>query len=158
MEKISEEIKGNEHLFDNDKDIIIDETLLEEKPAWEDEEDKQLLVDLNKTNRLKKLKSTENESKISGLEFSRRLKKQYEKLQNKHDLLKWAESSEINTDANSAIEDLLKQNKGIFSDFTRRIDLLNKNTKELNGGILEVERLKDANIEEKSEYFYTLNN
>lgn len=74
-----------------EKDIIIDESFLEEKPAWEDEMDKDLLIDLNKSNRLKKLKAEENEGPISGVEYTKRLKKQYKKMKAKHDLLKWAE-------------------------------------------------------------------
>ncbi len=102
---------------ENDKDIIIDESLLEEKPAWEDEQDKELLVDLNKSNRLKKLKTADTEGPISGAEFSKRLKKQYEKLRHRHTLLKWAEGSDAGTEA-SALDELLKQNKGSFFDVT----------------------------------------
>ena len=94
------------------KDIIIDESLLEEKPAWEDEQDKELLIDLNKSNRLKKLKTTETESFISGTEFNKRLKKQYEKLKHKSSLLKWAEGvDEVPTETN-ALDILLRENKG----------------------------------------------
>ena len=136
---------------DNSKDIIIDESLLEEKPAWEDEQDKELLVDLNKSNRLKKLKSEDAEGPITGTEFSKRLKKQYEKMQRKHSLLKWAEASEAATET-GALDELLKQNKGTTKWWTKyTLDVFLKDTKGLAGGIIEVEQLKDANISEKSE-------
>ena len=94
------------------KDIIIDESFFEEKPAWEDDQDKELLIDLNKSNRLKKLKVKEDEGPVSGIELSKRLKKQYEKIKHKHSLLKWAEETTETTTESGALDILLKQNKG----------------------------------------------
>ena len=98
-----------------EKDIIVDESFFEEKPAWEDEQDKELLVNLNKSNRLKKLKTEEGENKVTGAEFSKRLKRQYTKMKHKHKLLDWAETAE--TDSNktnaSSIDSILKTSKSL---------------------------------------------
>jgi U3 small nucleolar RNA-associated protein 18 len=47
------------------------------KGAWEDEDDKRLKVSLVASNITKKLRNDVDEDVISGVEYSRRLRKQY---------------------------------------------------------------------------------
>ena len=77
----------------------------------EDIKDK-LTVNLNKTNKLRKLKKDIGESKISSEEYEKRIREQYNnmnKIKN-NDLYKWAEDEE-NEDTTTNENDLLKANK-----------------------------------------------
>ena len=77
----------------------------------EDIKDK-LTVNLNKTNKLRKLKKDIGESKISSEEYEKRIREQYNnmnKIKN-NDLYKWAEDEE-NEDTTTNENDLLKVNK-----------------------------------------------
>ena len=77
----------------------------------EDIKDK-LTINLNKTNKLRKLKKDIGESKISSEEYEKRIREQYNnmnKIKN-NDLYKWAEDEE-NEDITTNENDLLKVNK-----------------------------------------------
>ena len=77
----------------------------------EDIKDK-LTINLNKTNKLRKLKKDIGESKISSEEYEKRIREQYNnmnKIKN-NDLYKWAEDEE-NEDTTTNENDLLKVNK-----------------------------------------------
>ena len=77
----------------------------------EDIKDK-LTINLNKTNKLRKLKKDIGESKISSEEYEKRIREQYNnmnKIKN-NDLYKWAEDEE-NEDTTTNENDLLKANK-----------------------------------------------
>ncbi|KAF9970422.1 U3 small nucleolar RNA-associated protein 18 [Actinomortierella ambigua] len=50
------------------------------KPAWVDEDDKNLVVSLKAVNRLKKLRKTEEEDVVSGVDYEQRLRRQFEKI------------------------------------------------------------------------------
>ncbi|KAI9019584.1 WD40-repeat-containing domain protein, partial [Phycomyces nitens] len=51
-----------------------------QKPAWEDDDDARLQISLQGLNRLKKLRKTEDEDLVSGIEYERRLRKQFSKI------------------------------------------------------------------------------
>ena len=83
----------------------------EKNEKKEDIEDK-LAINLNKTNKLRKLKKDIGESKISSEEYEKRIREQYNnmnKIKN-NDLYKWAEDEE-NEDTTTNENDLLKVNK-----------------------------------------------
>ncbi|KAK0618240.1 WD40-repeat-containing domain protein [Bombardia bombarda] len=63
-------------------------------PAWEDSDDERLTVSLANATRLRKLRTTEAEDLVSGTEYARRLRQQYQRL---YPLPAWAR--EANTDA-----------------------------------------------------------
>lgn len=52
----------------------------EEKPAWEDSDDERLVVSLASVPQLRKLRETADDDVVNGKEYSRRLRKQYERL------------------------------------------------------------------------------
>lgn len=51
-----------------------------DKPAWEDSDDERLVVSLASVPQLKKLRETVDDDVVNGKEYSRRLRKQYERL------------------------------------------------------------------------------
>ncbi|EFY90273.1 WD domain, G-beta repeat containing protein [Metarhizium acridum CQMa 102] len=51
-----------------------------DRPAWEDSDDDRLVISLAGTNRLRKLRMTEADDLVSGLEYSRRLRQQFLRL------------------------------------------------------------------------------
>jgi hypothetical protein len=85
LEKDEEELRLEKQLFG-------DETLLENfgkvddeqkflppvgmKPAWDDEDDHKLALDVSSVRRLRKLRKNEKEKVISGAEYSKRLRNQ----------------------------------------------------------------------------------
>lgn len=52
----------------------------DDKPAWEDSDDERLVVSLASVPQLKKLRETVDDDMVNGKEYSRRLRKQYERL------------------------------------------------------------------------------
>jgi len=52
----------------------------DDEPAWEDSDDERLVVSLASVPQLKKLRETVDDDMINGKEYSRRLRKQYERL------------------------------------------------------------------------------
>jgi U3 small nucleolar RNA-associated protein 18 len=58
-----------------------------EKPAWNDSDDERMVVSLASVPRLRKLRETEEEDVVSGKEYVRRLRKEYQRL---HPAPKWA--------------------------------------------------------------------
>ncbi|KAF2640371.1 U3 small nucleolar RNA-associated protein-like protein [Massarina eburnea CBS 473.64] len=52
----------------------------EDKPAWEDSDDERLVVSLATVPQLRKLRETAEDDIVTGKEYSRRLRKQYERL------------------------------------------------------------------------------
>ena len=57
------------------------------KPAWEDKDDFALQVSLVGTDRTKKLRETEDEDVVSGVEYEQKLRRQFEKV---HPVPSWA--------------------------------------------------------------------
>ena len=64
------------------------------KPAWTDDTVGQLKVDIASQSRLRKLKTSEKEDSISGVEFSKRLKQQHESMTNGSELFNWAQPNQ----------------------------------------------------------------
>jgi hypothetical protein len=58
-------------------------------PAWVDEADEQLKVDISKQSRTRKLMQTEGETQINGLDYAQRLQKLRE-VQTSSALFDWA--------------------------------------------------------------------
>ena len=88
------------------------ETLKNEKKEKKEDIKEKLMINLNKTNKLRKLKKDIGESKISSEEYEIRIREQYNnmnKIKN-NDLYKWAEDEE-NEDLTTNENDLSKANK-----------------------------------------------
>ena len=88
---------------------------------------KELIIDLNKRNRLKKYKKDINENKITKEEYELRIREQYNSMKNikNNDLYKWAEDEEDdkstgndqeNLDLGGDLDNLLKTNKSIINE------------------------------------------
>ena len=88
---------------------------------------KELIIDLNKRNRLKKLKKDINENQITKEEYELRIREQYNTMKNikNNDLYKWAEDEEDdkstgndqeNLDLGGDLDNLLKTNKSIINE------------------------------------------
>ena len=83
-----------------------------EKLDKSEEIKEKLMINLNKTNKLRKLKKDAGESKISTEEYELRIREHYNNMNNikNNDLYKWAEDDE-NEDNTTNENDLLKENQ-----------------------------------------------
>jgi U3 small nucleolar RNA-associated protein 18 len=79
--------ESSEDEMDRLKQVQIDGYGYGRKPAWEDTDDFALQVSLVGTNRTKKLRETEEEDVVSGVEYEQRLRQQFEKV---HPVPSWA--------------------------------------------------------------------
>lgn len=64
-----------------------DSTVQHAPPAWEDSDDERIAISLQSHQRLRKLRTTENEDSVTGKEYVQRLRKQYQLL---HPMPRWA--------------------------------------------------------------------
>ncbi|KAH7091414.1 WD40-repeat-containing domain protein [Paraphoma chrysanthemicola] len=133
-----------------------------DKPAWEDSDDERLVVSLASVPQLRKLRETVEDDMVNGKEYSRRLRKQYERL---YPMPDWAlhatgktkkrrrtmdddesghgSASEMDTDD----EDLSSQP---LARLLKDADILSRNTRapvkrrKLQSGTVDIQRLKDV--------------
>jgi hypothetical protein len=116
----------------------------EDAPAWIDESDVNVKIDLTSSTRLRKLRRSDNETVITGDEYVKRLKTVYENLNYSQ---KWTKSKPILED-DADTPTLESRGRAIFShdkDFANS----NKNSdvdRPLPAGRLQVLPLKDANL------------
>ncbi|KAL9253474.1 U3 small nucleolar RNA-associated protein 18-like protein [Drosera capensis] len=141
-------------IYDLRKGIDDEKGNEQRKPAWVDEEDENMNINIAKVNRLRKLRKEEDETIISGSAYVSRLRAQHEKLNPGTD---WAcpvskaknyssdEASEVENDplargydATEGVDDILRTNE----------DLVMKSGARLLPGLLEYSRLVDANKED----------
>ncbi|EKX37648.1 hypothetical protein GUITHDRAFT_77909 [Guillardia theta CCMP2712] len=104
-------------------------------PAWQDEDDKNVSVDIKSKDRLKKLRKSEEEEAIDGEEYAQRLRSQVLKVNNN---VSWATRA-ANVKSADGEEDgmnLLKSTAKLTGSQNRL----------LPSAVLDVERMKDANI------------
>ncbi len=113
--------------------------------AWKDEEDDQIQINLNSKNKLKKFKKDE-ESIVSGKDFQNRLREQFEKLNSKSEIYKWATSNKnlvknkLDSEENNSDNEL--QNDFSEINNNNRLDNLFKTSKK----VLDSTHSKDSNI------------
>lgn len=101
-----------------------------ETPMWKDEEDENIKINLNKKNNLKKLKKNNEDNVITGSEFQERLREQFNKVNDKVDIFKWAfekdedlkQNSTNDQYSNDGISSLLKTNKTIIDPHAQTKD------------------------------------
>jgi U3 small nucleolar RNA-associated protein 18 len=104
--------------------------------AWRDEEDEKIQINLNKKNKLKKLKE-EGNNLISGKDFQNKLREQFEKLNQKSDIYKWAnqnqnKNNEENNININELDNLLKTNKNFL-----------KSTESIDSNNLQINQMED---------------
>ena len=140
---------------DNDEGMTSDE---EEEQAWVDSDDEKLSVPITSNNRTKKLRQNYQDSHISGADYVRRLRAQFEKI---YPRPQWADSisdsegdlSDGDYDSNSEQlnsvinGDVNALSKILESTFTYRDNIT---TKLLPEKSLDILRLKDANASHAS--------
>ncbi|VFQ81124.1 unnamed protein product [Cuscuta campestris] len=124
---------------------VEDEGTEEQKPAWIDEEDEKISIDLTGVNRLRKLRKEEEETVVSGSTYIARLRAEYLKLNPGTD---WARPDYKRGSLNSDDEDSDGENDGIV--LRTNEELVVKSSTKLLPGILEHSRLVDANKKEYS--------
>lgn len=113
----------------------IQEVPKKRKPAWVDEDDDSISVDIKNQKRLRKLRKTEDDATVSGLEFQNRLRSQFEKIVGKPN---WAKTDNKKLDSDDD-DEFLRSTK----------DYLAKSSS-LPSSIIEIRRVKDANSCKKS--------
>ncbi|CAL0303814.1 unnamed protein product [Lupinus luteus] len=129
-------------------DFSEDEADLQIKPVWVDEEEEKTTVNIAKLNRLRKLRTEEDESVISGSEYVSRLRAHHIKL---NPGTEWAQvdskskgdrssDDELTDDENEDVADVLRTNE----------DLVVKSSSKLLPGHIEYSKLVDANIQDPS--------
>ena len=97
----------------------------DKRPAWVDDSDAHLQVDIDSKSRLRKLKATEAETSVDGAEYQRRLQETYTKLHSAHSMFQWAQQAKDDSDAaedssdEDAIGTLLKSNTSVFGSRTQ---------------------------------------
>lgn len=106
------------------------DTTLRQAPAWVDEDDGRINVDVVAEPRLRKLRATEEEEELDGGEFTQRLRQQFEKV---HKRPGWADVLEQREP--TAAEQLLMSSA----------KLVGGKSKFIPRSVLEVTRAKDAN-------------
>ncbi|XP_020572561.1 U3 small nucleolar RNA-associated protein 18 homolog isoform X2 [Phalaenopsis equestris] len=125
----------------------------ERKPAWVDEEDEVMEVDIVSVRRLRKLRKEAGEKLISGAEYVSRLRAQHEKLNPRTD---WAEfnrkrneilASDDDSNDESGITTGDAEGDGVLRS---NYELVEKSSVKLLPGLLEYSRLMNANSEEPS--------
>jgi len=109
----------------------------EPQPAWEDPDEDQVQVNIVQCARLRKLRESEAEETLTGLEYERRLRQQHRKLNSR--TAKWASpSTQLRGTADGgSLDSLITRAGGLLSSSSL-----------LPPGQLEATRLKDANHEE----------
>ena len=110
---------------------------LTKKSAWVDEDDAEISVDIKAQNRTRKLRLTEDETKVSGSVYESRLRQQFEKI---YPTPSWVSKSKLEStsdDEDSETNSLFKTSHRILKD-TKKARILTPEK-------LLVVRMKDAN-------------
>lgn len=138
------------------------------KPAWEDEHDATVVVDVSRVSRLKKLRTTADEKVIPATEYANRLRAQHAKM---NPGTEWAELPWQKTKKNKRRreqggddfglgfgleeeeeeDEYEKQEGGHRNLLLEQSELVVKSKSRLPQGLLELSRVKDANDVEPSE-------
>lgn len=117
------------------------ETIEGRQPAWEDDADEEERIEISSESQFKKLRDTEDETVVSGKKFTQKLKRQFEKI---YGDASWADLDK-KTRKESSSEDDEED-----SVLTRAGRLLTGKADYLPSGILDITRIKDANIDKPS--------
>ncbi|KAG5408442.1 hypothetical protein IGI04_004761 [Brassica rapa subsp. trilocularis] len=118
----------------DDDDINQSEGVRKGEAAWEDEEQREISINIATVNRLRKLRREENESSISGSEYIARLRAHHAKLNPGTD---WARLDSLN----DGDDDILRTNEDL---------LVESGGNKLCSGLLEYTQLDNANVNDPS--------
>eukprot|EP00043_Microstomoeca_roanoka_P005218 m.54398 g.54398 ORF g.54398 m.54398 type:complete len:509 (+) comp12865_c0_seq2:51-1577(+) len=110
----------------------------EKKPAWIDDDDDQIRVDVTSKNRMRKLRETEEEIAVTGSKLTGRLRSQFEKL---HGKPTWADE-QLRQAAIDEDGDVDGANTALLRSTKR---LLDSSSSRLVRGTIDISRVKDGN-------------
>jgi U3 small nucleolar RNA-associated protein 18 len=135
----------------------------DDKPAWEDSDDERLVVSLASVPQLRKLRETVDDDMVNGKEYSRRLRRQYERL---YPMPDWAmhatgkanrkrrRTMEDGESGEGSASDMDMDEEDLSSQPLARLlkdaDILSRNTRgpmkrrKLQAGTVDIQRLKDV--------------
>jgi U3 small nucleolar RNA-associated protein 18 len=117
-----------------------------EKPAWEDQDDEAVMVDISSVNRLRKLRTKEDEKVISGAEYSKRLRSRFDEMSSS---TAWAKRTNDGDEADSD-DDEDEAEAGSEFDILRSTGGLFDRTSGIPAKKISMTRLKDANVQAPS--------
>ncbi|EOA20320.1 hypothetical protein CARUB_v10000628mg [Capsella rubella] len=135
----------DEQLSDEDNGQVVG--IKKGQAAWEDEEEKQININIASVNRLRKLRKEENEGLISGSEYIARLRAHHAKLNPGTD---WARPDSQIIDGESSDDDDDTLDGGVDDILRTNEDLVLKTGNKLCAGRLEYSKLVDANAADPS--------
>ncbi|KAH0907384.1 hypothetical protein HID58_039211 [Brassica napus] len=132
---------------DDDEQVSDDERVIRKgEAAWEDEEEKEININIASVNRLRKLRKEEDEGLISGSEYIARLRAHHAKL---NPGTEWARTDSQITDGDSSDDggdndddDILRTNEDL---------VVKSGGSKLCSGLLEYSKQADANIADHSD-------
>lgn len=145
--------------------------------AWVDSDDERVIVSLASNPRLRKLRTTESEDLINGKEYSKRLRRQFERLypvpdwanpsaakkvasQKRRKLSSGSESSEANTSADEIPGDLSVQPLAKLLQNTDSLVQLGSTStdvrKKLRSEVIDIHRTKDVGTAQPVKLLFTL--
>lgn len=140
---------------------------VDKKPVWEDEDDNTAVVNITGANRLKKLRTAADEAVIPASEYAARLRAQHKKL---NPGTTWAElpwqrkkrkirgggddfglALGLENEDEDEEEELSYEGEGDVGALLENNELAVKSKGRLPQGLIEVTRMKDANVVEPSD-------
>jgi len=151
---LEEALFGKDFLTDYEANNTSVEILIDKKPlkrpkqqVWHDDDDEEVVVNLDTSNRLKKLKDSKHDSFVTGTVMTEKLRERFQTRQLKWAKIKDDDVLEMNKDSGIDQEDLalLYQTGSMVSQPTKK-----KPTKQLLPGHVDIVRLVNANIAEPS--------
>ncbi|KAL9971505.1 hypothetical protein ACROYT_G017676 [Oculina patagonica] len=114
------------------------------RPAWEDEADEEERIQISSESRLKKLRDTQDETVVTGKKFTQKLQRQFEKI---YGDASWADLDKKTRKDSSSDNDDEEEEDSVLQRAGR---LLTGKADYLPSGILDITRVKDANIDKPS--------
>ncbi|CAA7031444.1 unnamed protein product [Microthlaspi erraticum] len=147
-EEIPDYEDDDEQLSDEEKRGQAEGRIRKGEAAWEDEEEKELTIDIATVNRLRKLRKEENEGLISGSEYISRLRAHHAKL---NPGTEWARPDSQVNDGESS-DDEYEGGEGDDDDILRTNEdlVVKRRGNKLSSGLLEYSKLVDANVADPS--------
>eukprot|EP01006_Ploeotia_vitrea_P052490 TRINITY_DN67692_c3_g1_i7.p1 TRINITY_DN67692_c3_g1~~TRINITY_DN67692_c3_g1_i7.p1 ORF type:complete len:566 (-),score=293.74 TRINITY_DN67692_c3_g1_i7:138-1763(-) len=120
------------------------------KPAWQDEDDEQVVVNLSSVNRRRKLRSSEAEVAVSGAEYARRLRRTFEDMSAADPSAAWAQlpGSAKSNDGKHSGDDNNDEDDADAALLGSNMSLLNKQSNLLAPTTIDMTRMKDGNAED----------
>ena len=109
-------------------------------PVWHDPDDEQQMVDLSAQPRLRKLRASDSEQRITAADYQQRLRQTYTNLNHAASWVK-AKRATVDTQEDDALWDVLRTSRSIKQ----------RDTTALPSGHLDIQALKDANAQQPAQ-------